>query len=201
MAQSPVPVKKEPAHKIVFKNKLVTIMYPRILPGETTLFHIHETPSVFLIMKDAYVYDETYGKPGETFISSRGETWYSEFKNKQVHKIRNLDSVDHQSIIIELSGEGKSKYPDPIAGFGKPEYFERVRIYPLKLNANSSVDFQMNSNPAVMIAYKGELKFSEKGKTLTLREGDIKWIDESSLLTLMNQGPETIEGYIFEIRK
>lgn len=176
-------------------------MYPRILPGETTQFHIHETPSIFLIMKDAYVYDETYGKPGEKFVSSRGETWYSEFKKKQVHKIRNLDSVDHQSILIEFTGEAKSKYPDPIAGFGKPEYFERVRIYPLKLNANSSLDFQMNSNPAIMITYKGNLSFSEKGKTLTLREGDIKWVEEASLLTLMNEGTETIEGYIFEIRK
>jgi hypothetical protein len=200
-AQSPVPVKKEPTHKIVFKNKLVTIMYPRILPGETTLFHIHETPSVFLIMKDAYVYDETYGKPGETFVSHQGETWYSEFKKKQVHKIKNLDSVDHQSILIEFPSESKTKYPDPIAGLGKPEYFERVRIYPLKLNANSSFDFQMNSNPAIMIAYKGNLSFSEKGKTLVLREGDIKWVDESSLLTLMNEGTEAIEGYIFEIRK
>lgn len=201
MAQAPVPVKKEPSHKIVFRNKLVTIIYPRLLPGETTLFHIHETPSVFLIMKDAYVYDETYGKTGESFFSSRGETWYAEFSEKPVHKIKNLDSVDHQSILIELSNDPKIKYPDPIPGLPKPEYFERVRIYPLKISANSSFEIKTTTTPAIVIAYKGNLSIKEKGKTFLLREGDIKWVDEAASIIFLNEETESAEGYIYEIRK
>jgi hypothetical protein len=201
IAQAPVPVKKEPTHRIVFKNKLVTIIYPRILPGDTTPFHIHETPSVFLIMKDTHVYDETLGKPGEIFFSTKGETWYSEFYKKQVHRIGNLDSVDHQSILIELNNETKGKYPDPIPGLGKPEYYDRVRIYPLKLGVNSSIDLKMNSNPAVMVAYKGDITMMEKGKPTVLKEGDIKWLEETASLTLMNEGTDAVEGYIYEIKK
>lgn len=200
-AQAPVPVKKDPSHRIVFKNKLVTIIYPRILPGDTTPYHIHETPSVFLVMRDTYVYDQTYGKAGENFFSSKGETWYNEFYKKQTHRIANTDSVDHQSILIELSNEPKSKYPDPIPGLPKPEYFEKVRIYPLKINSNSSFDLKTTSTPAIVVAYKGDLSMKEKGRTFTLREGDIKWVDESSSIEFINENTEIAEGYVYEIRK
>jgi hypothetical protein len=200
-AQVPVPVKKDPSHRIVFKNKLVTIIYPRILPGDTTPYHIHETPSVFLVMRDTYVFDQTYGKPGETFFSSKGETWYSEFYKKQTHRIANIDSVDHQSILIELSNDPKSKYPDPLPGLPKPEYFEKVRIYPLKISANSSFELKTSTTPAIVVAYKGDLSIKEKGKTFLLKQGDIKWVDESSSIIFMNEGEESVEGYIYEIRK
>jgi hypothetical protein len=201
LGQAPVPVKKDPDHRIVFKNKLVTIIYPRILPGDTTPYHIHETPSVFLIMRDTYVFDQTYGKEGETFFSSKGETWYNEFYKKQTHRIANIDSVDHQSILIELPNEPKAKYPDPLPGLPKPEYFERVRIYPLKIGANSSFDLKTSTTPAVVVAYKGDLTMKEKGKTFTLKSGDIKWVDENTDITLMSEENGSIEGYIYEIRK
>jgi hypothetical protein len=200
-AQSPVPVKKDPDHRIVFKNKLVTIIYPRILPGDTTPYHIHETPSVFLVMRDTYVFDQPYGKPGETFFSSKGETWYNEFYKKQTHRIANIDSVDHQSILIELTNDPKGKFPDPIAGLSKPEYYDRVRIYPLKIEANSSFDLKMNANPGIMVAYNGDMTIMEKGKPLLLKKGDIKWVEEAASLTLVNEGTDKIEGYIYEIKK
>ena len=200
-AQSPVPVKKDPDHRIVFKNKLVTIIYPRILPGDTTPYHIHETPSVFLVMRDTYVFDQPYGKPGETFFSSKGETWYNEFYKKQTHRIANIDSVDHQSILIELTNDPKGKFPDPIAGLGKPEYFDRVRIYPLKIDANSSFDLKMNTNPGIMVAYNGDMTIMEKGKPVLLKKGDIKWVEEAASLTLVNEGTDKVEGYIYEIKK
>jgi hypothetical protein len=200
-AQAPVPVKKDPSHRIVFKNKLVTIIYPRILPGDTTPYHIHETPSVFLVMRDTYVFDQTYGKPGENFFSSKGETWYQEFYKKQTHRIANTDSVDHQSILIELSNEPKSKYPDPIPGLPKPEYFEKVRIYPLRIVPNSSFDMKTTTTPAIVVAYKGNLSIKEKGKTFLLREGDIKWVDEAASIEFLNEESEPAEGYVYEIRK
>jgi hypothetical protein len=201
LGQTPVPVKKDPDHRIVFQNKLVTIIYPRILPGDTTPYHIHETPSVFLIMRDTRVFDQPYGKPGETFFSAKGETWYNEFYKKQTHRIANIDSVDHQSILIELSNEPKKKYPDPIPGLPKPEYFERVRIYPLRIESGSSFDLKTSTTPAVFVAYKGNVSMKEKGKTFGLKQGDIKWVEESGNIIFTNEEPEAVEGYVYEIRK
>lgn len=200
-SQTPVPVKKDPDHRIVFQNKLVTIIYPRILPGDTTPYHIHETPSVFLIMRDTRVFDQPYGKPGETFFSGKGETWYNEFYKKQTHRIANIDSVDHQSILIELSNEPKKKYPEPIEGLPKPEYFERVRIYPLKIESGASFDLKTTTTPVIVIAYKGNLSMKEKGKTFLLKQADLRWVEESSNIIFTNEEQEAVEGYIYEIRK
>jgi mannose-6-phosphate isomerase class I len=103
--------------------------------------------------------------------------------------------------LIELPNEPKAKYPDPLPGLPKPEYFERVRIYPLKIGANSSFDLKTSTTPAVVVAYKGDLTMKEKGKTFILKSGDIKWVDENTDITLMSEENGSIEGYIYEIRK
>jgi hypothetical protein len=41
----------------------------------------------------------------------------------------------------------------------------------------------------------------EKGKTFTLKWGDIKWVDENTTLTLTSEENSSVEGYVYEIRK
>ena len=43
-----VQVSKEPRHKKVLENKYIRLLDVNIPPGDTSLFHIHSTPSVFL---------------------------------------------------------------------------------------------------------------------------------------------------------
>ena len=43
-----VQVSKEPRHKKVLENKYIRLLDVWLQPGDTTLFHIHSTPSVFL---------------------------------------------------------------------------------------------------------------------------------------------------------
>jgi hypothetical protein len=152
-------------------------------------------------MRDTRVFDQPFGKPGETFFSSKGETWYNEFYKKQTHRIANIDSVDHQSILIELPNDPKKKYPDPFVGLPKPEYFERVRIYPLKIEAGGTLDLKTTTTPAIVIAYKGNLSMKEKGKSLVLKQADLKWVEEATNIIFTNEDQETVEGYIYEIRK
>jgi hypothetical protein len=59
----------------------------------------------------------------------------------------------------------------------------------------------MNANPGIMVAYNGDMTIMEKGKPLLLKKGDIKWVEEAASLTLVNEGTDKIEGYIYEIKK
>src|SRR5688500_16270276 len=49
-AQTVVPVKDEPMHHNVFENSFIRVLDVRVRPGDTSQFHKHETPSVFIVL-------------------------------------------------------------------------------------------------------------------------------------------------------
>jgi hypothetical protein len=51
--QTPVPVYEEPRHKPVFTNNYLRVIQARIMDKDTSLYHIHATPSCFVFVKPA----------------------------------------------------------------------------------------------------------------------------------------------------
>ena len=49
-AKAQVAVREEPRHHPVLQNKYIRLLDVWLPPGDTTLYHIHETPSVFVIL-------------------------------------------------------------------------------------------------------------------------------------------------------
>lgn len=49
-SQQVVPVRDEPMHHNVFQNEYIRVLDVRIRPGDTSQFHKHETPSVFIVL-------------------------------------------------------------------------------------------------------------------------------------------------------
>lgn len=52
LAQSPVPVHREPRHRLVWEEGPVRVLDVRIAPGDTTLFHIHDMPMLYVRVAD-----------------------------------------------------------------------------------------------------------------------------------------------------
>jgi len=200
-AQQAVPVKKEPVHVTVFKNRMVTIMYPRLLPGDTSLFHIHEVPSAFLVMTNTRTYTQEKGSTGEISMSRKGETWYNDFQDKLIHRVGNSDNVEFRAIDIEFNNSPRSKDRNLIVGLDLPQEYERVRIYPVNVPAGSAIDIKLTANPIVLIPFNGNLFFREKGKNLPLKEGDIKWVEGSQALRIANPGLRDAEAYVYEVKR
>jgi len=46
-AQSPVPIEKEPRHRLKFENQFVRVFDVLIPPGDDSLFHIHIYDGVY----------------------------------------------------------------------------------------------------------------------------------------------------------
>src|SRR5271154_5328225 len=62
---SAIPVSMEPRHHNIFENKWVRILDVHIPPGDTSLFHKHETPSVFLVLSNTKTGSEVIIEPGK----------------------------------------------------------------------------------------------------------------------------------------
>jgi hypothetical protein len=54
-AQEPVPMHEEPRHRLVLTHQQLRVMDVRIRPGDTTLFHVHDVPALYVAVSAAPV--------------------------------------------------------------------------------------------------------------------------------------------------
>jgi hypothetical protein len=100
---SQVHVREEPRHHPVFQNQYVRILDVIIPPGDTSMFHIHATPSLFLIFNSRDVTSQVKGKEWIRDYSVAGKTWYRSFINDTlIHRVSNQDSLPFHATDIEL---------------------------------------------------------------------------------------------------
>lgn len=78
-AQQIVPVRLEPRHVPEVQNKYMRVINATIENGDTSLFHIHETPSAFVFLTDVEYDNQAWGQPWQKAISTKGYAWYSSF--------------------------------------------------------------------------------------------------------------------------
>ena len=98
-----VQVSKEPRHKKVLENKYIRLLDVNIPPGDTSLFHIHSTPSVFLHFTTTVVCSQIKGKEWVTAKNTQGYAWYRSFVNDTlVHRVSNCDTVPFHVTDVEL---------------------------------------------------------------------------------------------------
>jgi len=102
-ATAQVPVREEPRHVPVLQNKYFRLLDVRLAPGDTTLFHIHSTPSLFVILSRATTAWQEKGKEWVKDTSVLGRSWYRSFTpDALVHRVCNLDTIEFHVNDIEL---------------------------------------------------------------------------------------------------
>ena len=98
-----VQVSEEPRHRLVFQNEYIRLLDVRLQPGDTSMFHIHSTPSVFLILSTATTGWQIKGEDWKTELSPIGKAWYRSFSpDTLVHRVANFDSVPFHVNDIEI---------------------------------------------------------------------------------------------------
>src|SRR5688572_32749047 len=61
LVSAQVQVRDEPRHHNVFENEFVRILDVHLGPKDTTLYHLHNTPSVFIIFTNTNVGSQLKG--------------------------------------------------------------------------------------------------------------------------------------------
>ena len=98
-----VQVSEEPLHRPVLQNNYIRLLDVWLQPGDTTWFHIHSTPSVFLSFTNTALASEAEGEDwvNEQFV--QGKAWYRSFTpDTLIHRVTNVDSVPLHVNDIEL---------------------------------------------------------------------------------------------------
>ena len=101
---SQVPVYKEPMHHLVYQNNFVRILDVHVPPGDTTLFHKHETPSVFIRIKNAKTGSEVIMEEQQSPVLVGNDTLSFEgfYSTPRVHRVWNSDTTAFHVMDVEL---------------------------------------------------------------------------------------------------
>jgi len=104
-----VQVRNEPRHHNVFENEYVRILDVHLGPGDTTLYHLHNTPSVFIIFTNTNVGSQLIGKQPQKGANISGEVSYDSLHTPRTHRVWNEDTSWFHVMDVELTNTKQKK--------------------------------------------------------------------------------------------
>jgi len=141
-------VRNEPRHHNVFENDYVRVLDVFLAPNDTTQYHIHATPSVFIFLTKTATGSQLWGQQPVRSIYVAGNSLYDSLVTPRIHRVWNEDTSWLHVMDVELVA-GKAHVNEPALQnsflqlwFDKP----LVRGYKIMLTANQS--FQLPASKA-----------------------------------------------------
>jgi hypothetical protein len=201
-----VPVSKEPRHHNIFENSHIRLLDVHIPPGDTTLIHIHATPSVFLILTNtvkvgSQVISEE--KRAKLITTDNENIWYESFQNKpRIHRVWNSDTTEYHVMDIELTNRN---YKTIDSAFRQPIFnllFDEtpVRVYRLTISDTKIVQIPARKADVLIVRIKDSPGEGSVNGKLFLKKGDYIYIPSGNPIKIKNAGTGDIQYAFFELR-
>ncbi|MCJ7468321.1 MAG: hypothetical protein MUO53_16710 [Maribacter sp.] len=199
-----VLVKDEPRHKNVFENEIIRVLDVRIQPGDTTLFHIHKTPSLFVVFTNTSIGSQLWDGPAIKSDTKCGDVSYESFFPKpRVHRVWNSDTNQFHVIDIEIiaavagTTSSATKNPDLDLTFDT----EKARGYGLKISSKKQLQIETTRNPILLVVLSGKIDRTDfNRKSVKMISGSFHWVEKYSKVKLENKEENQMVGYAFEIK-
>jgi hypothetical protein len=202
--QNPVPVFEEPRHKPVYTDQYVRIIQARIKNSDTSLYHIHATPSAFVFVKPAHYDNQVWGEKWTTPNYPKGYAWYSSFSGgPSTHRVAAHPNSEIFAYDVELlnsfSKDNKSWSP-----LTKDTIFisDKAAGYKISLSSQNPVFEIQSRGPIVAILLSGnglEIK-SNDNTSVQLNETDYSYLLHHQKHIMMYNGKDPIDVILFEVR-
>jgi len=201
-AHAQVPVREEPRHKPVLQNEYIRLLDVWLPPGDTTLYHIHATPSLFVVLSNTLTATQIKGGTWSSDRSAAGKTWYRSFINDTlVHRVANIDTVPfHVNDIEILSSFDSSAHKTPLSF---PVLFDNEKALAYELT-NASLNNKVISGRGPIIAelISGKASFhAAPEKSVTeMQVGKYLYIPPGTSFYFSTKGNDEMNMIVFEIR-
>ena len=204
ICEAQVPVSEEPLHHKVFENSYVRVLDVHLVPGDTSLFHKHETPSVFIVLSNA--------KTGSELISdgsiagapvTYGNIWFDGFYTKpRIHRVWNNDTIEFHVMDIELLNKAYKDPGSPIEQRSIHMLFNEkpVRSYSCLLNAHSTININDRNGPLLVICLSNSDGKVSVNKKIFKQKGDFIFLPGGTKSSFINTGITDAQLAILELK-
>jgi quercetin dioxygenase-like cupin family protein len=199
-----VPVHQEPRHRLVFDSPLTKILNIQIPPGDTTLFHTHSDPILYVNMGTSTTRNQPFGgqwnataeearaaaaaKPPAPFRPGRMTSTTSYAQKPNTHRVNNVGQSLFWLVGVTNATTGD---PDttPSADFdAKPEIENQwFRGYRWPLPAGSKFEHR-HANPVAIVLVSGRLAMSGGASKTFEKPGDFAFLEATTTHQLASVG-------------
>ena len=200
-----VLVRDEPRHHNVFENDFIRILDVHLGPGDTTMYHLHNTPSVFITLLDVKVGSQLQGQQPQQGANLTGLTTYDEIATPRIHRVWNADTSWFHVMDIELiAGQARNKVELLDAGDLKVNDDEFLTLfneklvtgYKMRFSKGQSMKLPPSASGYLIISLSnGSADITASGPTQhrNMRAGHYVWLDGKSTTSITSH---TIADYI-----
>lgn len=180
-ALSQVQVRDEPRHHNVFENEFVRILDVHLGPKDTTLYHLHNTPSVFIIFTNTNVGSQLMGGQPQKGANVNGEVSYDSLATPRIHRVWNEDTSWFHVMDVELKSKLQKGNTPVLQNPSLQLLFneQQVNGYSAELKPGNSLQLP-GSSSGYLIVSKGEsivdYKINGIADHRTLKPGHYIWV-------------------------
>ncbi len=207
-SEAQVLVHEEPRHHPVFQNDEIRILNVLLPPGDTTQYHIHHTPSVFILFTSTVTGSQLKGGAASNGQSTAGSMLFENLSapHLRVHRVWNMDKDTFHVMDIELLTKDTGFVQKPLAITDLALEIDTpwVRVYRLPLSKEK--DFMLNNNKRSLIlislnSARVQTKQYGELRGQTLHPGSFFEIKRRQSFSIKNKDSDVIGFAILEIPK
>ncbi len=202
-----IPVREEPRHHVALQNNYIRLLDVWISPGDTTLFHLHEIPSLFVVLSKTLTESQVKGENWVqgAFTSPRGYVWYNDFKNGPlIHRVCNVDTIPFHVMDIEILSN-YNKNNNQLSPLPFDTLFTNEKAFAYHVNLLNKEDKKIIEHrgpmAAIVVSGPGLIMQNQKDKKQqTILQGKFLWIEPGANCSIQNNGTDETSVVIFELK-
>lgn len=200
-----VQVRDEPRHHNVFENEFVRLLDVYLPPGDTSLYHLHNTPSVFIILTNSTVGSQLSGGQPQKGASLSGQITYDSLTTPRLHRVWNEDTSWFHVMDIELTNKSANLRIPPLQNPAFKLLFnkEQVNGYETEIRPGGNLMVPASSIGYLIIS-KGETiidyKINETTQHRIMKPGHYIWIEGGKSITIMTNNQMSASLVLLQIK-
>ncbi len=186
-----IHVRDEPRHHNVFENDFIRILDVHLGPGDTTLYHLHNTPSVFIVFTNTNVGSQLFGKQYQKGANITGEVSYDNLNTPRTHRVWNEDTSWFHVMDIELTNTKQKKNIAVLQNSALKLLFNEQQVigYNIELKAASNIQLPSSAFGYLLISKSEsniELKMDDAVQDRIMKPSHYIWIEAGNKFAIKN---------------
>lgn len=200
-----VQVRNEPRHHNVFENGYVRILDVHLGPGDTTLYHLHNTPSVFIIFTNTNVGSQLIGKQPQKGANLTGEVSYDSLNTPRIHRVWNEDTGWFHVMDVELTSTKQKKNIAVLENLSLKLIFneQQVNGYNGELKPGNILEIPSSGNGYLLVSQTEsviEYKINEIIQHRVLKSAHYIWVEAGQHFSLKPAGTKVVSFVLLQLK-
>ena len=204
-AQNYVHVRDEPRHHNVFENDFIRVLDVYLGPGDTTLYHLHETPSVFIILSNSNVGSRLLGKQPQKGANVNGIISYDTIATPRIHQVWNEDTSWFHVLDIELTSKNNKKEIKPLQNASLKLLFNEQQVNGYNAEFKAGESLQLPASPGGYLIVSKEqasvdYSLHHADHHRLLKAGHYFWIESGEEFSIQSNENKAVSFVVLQLK-